>query len=54
MEVSCLIYRVDEEENQGTLFNSVREAIDYMKSRALAENKHWSEYIIKPIETENV
>jgi hypothetical protein len=53
MEVSCLIYRVDEEENQGTLFNSVREAIDYMKSRASTEKKEWSDYLIKPIE-ENV
>lgn len=54
MEVSCLIYRVDEEENQGTLFNSVREAIDHMKARAITEGKAWSEYIIKPIEIENV
>ena len=54
MEVSCLIHRVDEPENEGTLFNTVREAIDHMKDRASSEGKQWSEYIIKPIETENV
>lgn len=54
MEVSCLIYRIDEAENEGTLFNTVREALDHMKSRATTEGKAWSEYIIKPTEIENV
>lgn len=54
MEVYCLVHRRDEDEIQGIVFTTVREAVDHMKSRAIEEDKSWSEYIIKPIETENV
>jgi len=48
MEV--LVHRQDEDEMEGIVFLTVREAIDHMKSRATAEKKEWSEYLIKPIE----
>lgn len=54
MEVSCLVHRNDEDKTQGVVFTSVREAVDHMKARATSEGKAWAEYIIKPIETENV
>jgi hypothetical protein len=50
MEVYCLVHRNDEDEMQGIVFTSVREAIDNLKQRALEEGKQWSDYIIKPIE----
>lgn len=48
MEV--LVHRHDEDEMEGTMFLTVREAIDHMKSRAKAEGKAWNDYLIKPIE----
>lgn len=48
--MQCLVYRIDEDDSQGTLFDSVREAVDHLKQRAFDEDKSWSEYVIKPVE----
>ena len=50
MEVSCLVQRNDEDETQGVVFTSVREAVDHLKQRAAEESKELGDYIIKPIE----
>lgn len=50
MEAYCLVHRHDEDEMDGIVFTSVREAVDHLKQRALEEGKAWSDYTIKPIE----
>ncbi len=46
--MEIIIYRHDEEESTANIFSDVRLAIDYMKERATNEWKEWSDYIIKP------
>lgn len=46
--MEILIYRHDESEESATIFFDVHLAIDYMKQRATQEWKEWSDYIIKP------
>ena len=46
--MEILIYRNDEEE--ALTFDNVREAIDYMKLRAINEDRDLSDYVIKVCE----
>jgi hypothetical protein len=50
MEIKCLVYGLDEQESEGSIFNSVREAYDHIIFRAESEGKTKGDYTIKPIE----
>lgn len=50
MEVFCLAHKIGEE--GGKLFDTVREAYDHIKQRAIDEGCPLSEYTITPVENE--
>ena len=50
MSFICLVHRLDEEESEGTAFNSVKEAHDHLKKRAVEEEKDVTDFIINVIE----
>jgi hypothetical protein len=52
MNVQCLVVRLDEDDSEGSLFDSVREAYDHIIYRAEQEGREKSDYTIKPIENE--
>jgi len=45
-----LTYATNENEWNGIIFDSAREAYDYILSRSISEGKTISEYGVKPIE----
>lgn len=50
MQVKCLVRRLDEEV-EATVYQSVREAYDRIKSRSVSEEKKIGDYTIIPLET---
>lgn len=52
METRYIAARIDEQEWNGKLFLSAREAYDHVKTRSQEENHPITGYIVKPIEIE--
>lgn len=46
---SCIVYRNDEEPEDGQQFDDLREAMEYIKSRASSEGKTVKDYTMLPV-----